>query len=59
MWEVQIVIMIKKQDVLQLIDDQLERINDSYTMDDAAEVSLLMLRNKVENLPDAGEDDLK
>ena len=45
--------MIKKEDVLQLIDDQLKRIDDSYTMDDAAEVVLLMIRNKVENMPEA------
>ncbi len=45
--------MIKKEDVLQLIDDQLKRTADSYTMDDAAEVVLLMIRNKVENIPDA------
>lgn len=51
--------MLKKQDVLNLIDDQLKRIDDSCTMDDVAEVSLLMLRNKVENLPEVGEDDLK
>lgn len=51
--------MVKKQDVLQLIDEQLKRIDDSCTMDDVAEVSLLMLRNKVENLPEVGEDDLK
>ena len=51
--------MVKKQDVLQLIDEQLKRIGDSYTMDDVAELSLLILRNKVENMPDAGEDDLK
>ena len=51
--------MIKKEDVLQLIDDQLKRTADSYTMDDAAEVVLLMLRNKVENMPEVGEDDLK
>ena len=45
--------MIKKEDVLQLIDDQLKRTADSYTMDDAAEVVLLMIRNKVENMPEA------
>ena len=45
--------MVKKQDVLQLIDDQLKRTADSYTMDDAAEVVLLMIRNKVENMPEA------
>ena len=51
--------MINKQGVLKLIDEQLKRIGDSYTMDDVAEVSLLMLRNKVENIPEVGEDDLK
>ena len=42
--------MIKREDVLRMIDEWLERLDDD---EDAIECILLMVKNRVENMPDA------
>lgn len=42
--------MVRKEDVFKMIDEWLERLDDD---EEAIECILLMLKNRVENMPDA------
>ena len=47
--------MINKQDVIKLIDDCINRIEDVFTADEA-EVIFRIVRSKIEDMPELGED---
>lgn len=44
--------MIKKEDVIKMLDEWLERLDES-NVSEAIECVLLMVRNKVENMPES------
>lgn len=46
--------MVKKQDVIQMLDDYIERLNDTVT-GEVAEVILRIVQEKVEDIPEQGE----
>lgn len=43
--------MIRKQDVIQMLDEWADRLDDSY-VSEAIECVLLMVKNKIENMPE-------
>jgi hypothetical protein len=50
--------MINKADVLKMLDEWIERLDDS-DVSEAIECVLLIVRNKIQSMPDNFDDDLR
>lgn len=50
--------MIKKETIIKMLDEWIERLGDSDASE-AIEVVLMMVKNRIENMPDELEDDMR